>query len=334
MGESILVVDDEKPVLQMVSRLIESLGHTAVTAESAEQALEVAARTPVDLVITDLKMPGMDGLELAQRLLEEDPDRPVLLMTAYADLDSARQAVGIGIYEYFTKPFDVNDVVAGVKRALERRRLVLENRAYQKDLERKVEERTRELQQSLQELRARDELLRHLLSIQDPEETLGLAIKLALDLCGCDAGALYVPDASGEVKVRTAVGFLEVGVQVKREDLCGLELGVTVEAAQALQETVRNRTPVWVHNPGAVRQGAGIHSFGVVPVCRGEEVVAILEVDRKRKDALVGEADLEALQGFLPYVAMAVGDCKLQEDFPGWEGDVEDILKETEKWTE
>ena len=147
-GESILIVDDEQPVRHMLSRLLEGSGYTVIQAESAEHALEVLEGTHADVVITDLKMPGMDGLSLAQKLLKMDPDRPVLLMTAFGDLESARRAVGIGIYEYFTKPVDVNDVIAGVNRAAEHRRLVLENRAYQKDLERKVEERTRELEQA------------------------------------------------------------------------------------------------------------------------------------------------------------------------------------------
>ena len=152
MGESILIVDDEQPVRQMLRRMLEGGGYTVLEAESGEKALEVVNGVHTELVITDLKMPGMDGLELAQRLLEEDPDRPVLLMTAHADLDSARRAVGIGVYEYFVKPFDLNDVTAGIERALAHQRLVLENRAYQRELERKVKERTRELERAYAEL--------------------------------------------------------------------------------------------------------------------------------------------------------------------------------------
>ena len=148
MNESVLIVDDEAPVRHMLRSLLEGRGYTVVEAGSGDAGLEAGSLNPVALVITDLKMPGMDGLTLAKKLLEQDPDRPVLLMTAYADLDSARRAVGVGIYEYFTKPFDVNDVVAGVRRALEHRRLVLEIRAHQQDLEQKVKERTAELQQA------------------------------------------------------------------------------------------------------------------------------------------------------------------------------------------
>ena len=334
MGESILVVDDERPVRDMLGHFLEGQGHAVTHAESAQEALEAVERASPDLVITDLKMPGMDGLALAQKLLEQDSHRPVLLMTAYADLDSARRAVSVGVYEFFTKPFDLNDVAAGVRRALERRRPVLENQAYQKDLERKVEERTRELMHRLKELEARDGLLRHMLSIQAPEKTLGLAVKLALDLCACDAGALYVPVEGGKLALKAAVGFAGAGACVEGKDLPGLGLEDTPEAARIFPEILENRVPVWEKDAGSVRRGFGIHSFGVLPVTRGDQVIALLEVDRKRKDILVGEADLEALQGFLSYVALAVLDCKLQEELPEWEGDVEEMLRAAEEWGE
>ena len=334
MSVTILVVDDEQPVRRMVGRLVKSLGYAAEEADSGEAALALLGKTVVDLVITDLKMPGMDGLTLAQKLLEDNRDRPVLLMTAYADLESARRAVSIGVYEYFTKPFDVADVGAGINRALEHRRLVLENKAYQKDLERKVEERTRELRQKVQELEARDSLLRHMLSIQEPEETLGLAVKLALGLCGCDTGVLYTVDTAGGIQTGAAVGFEGGDESVSKARLEAMDLEGTDGVDQALKTCVDNQTPIWVHEPGDVRRGFGIHSFGVLPVHRGEEVVALLEVGRKRQDVLVGESDMDALQGFLPYVAMAVMDCRLQEELPEWEDQMEGVLDEAGKWEE
>ena len=334
MNESILIVDDERPVRFMVRRLMEAMGYTVFDAGSAEAALETLENTAVDLVITDLKMPGMDGLTLAKQLLQDDPDRPVLLMTAYADLDSARQAIGLGLYEYFTKPFDVNDVSAGVRRALERRRLALENRAYQEDLEQKVEERTRELMKKLQELEARDRLLQHLLSVQQPQETLGLAVQLALDLCACDAGALYVPDADEGIELWAAVGYLTPGAAAREQDLASLGLERASDMAPLLQGVLEEGMPTWTSDPGELRRGFGVHSVGVLPVRRGDEVIALLEVARRRKDALVSEADLGALMEFAPYVALSVVDCKLQASIPDLDDDVEHLLKQAEKWTQ
>ena len=126
MSQSILVVDDEPDHLAMVCRLMGDAGTSVEAAESAEKALDVVSRKPIDLVVTDLKMPGMDGLSLAEKLLEQDPNRPVILMTAHADLESARKAVAAGLYDYVTKPFSLSELVARVRSALRRIRLTSE----------------------------------------------------------------------------------------------------------------------------------------------------------------------------------------------------------------
>ena len=138
MNETLLIVDDEQQIRLMVRRLAETMNLNILEAESGEHAYEQVQQHDIDLIITDFKMPGIDGLELAHILLSQDPDRPVLLMTAYADLDSARKAIHIGIYEYFTKPFNITDVTAGLHRALEHRRMAREIQAYQRTLEQKM----------------------------------------------------------------------------------------------------------------------------------------------------------------------------------------------------
>lgn len=153
MDERLLIVDDDESVLRMVVRWARSCGYVVSTASSAGEALNVTVSGSVDLVVTDLRMPGSDGLELARQLLAQDPDRPVIMMTGYADLGSAREAISAGIYEYLVKPFDLADLSRAVQRALEYRELRLDNRNYQTDLERQVAERTRELGGLNEELR-------------------------------------------------------------------------------------------------------------------------------------------------------------------------------------
>lgn len=152
MSGTILVVDDEPSVRQMLARLLAQDGYKVEAVGCAREALACLNQTDVDLVITDLKMPGADGLTLAQQLLRQDPSRPVMIMTGYSDVESARKALQMGIYEYFTKPMDTSEVLTRVQRALERRQLVLDNLAYQRTLERQVSERTAELEQTQQKL--------------------------------------------------------------------------------------------------------------------------------------------------------------------------------------
>ena len=145
-----------------------------------------------------------------------------------------------------------------------------------------------------------------------------------MDLAGCDTGAFYRLEAVGELKLQAAVGVPE------HLDRLGLEK----EAEVSFQETAGRQTPVCVHDAGPVRCRYGIHSFGLVPVETRGEAIGILEVGRKRRDVLVGEAEMEALKGFLPYLALAVTDCRLQEELPTWQGNAEEILKAAERWAQ
>lgn len=330
MNKSILVVDDEQSVLSMLRDLLVYKGYAVVEAESGEQALEVVSHTLVDLIVTDLKMPGITGLELARQLLAQDPDRPVLLMTAYGQLESAQKAIQIGVYEYFTKPLDLHDMMAGIERALKHRQLVLEVQDYQKNLEHEVEARTLQLRKQIQELKARDLLLKHLLSVENRAETLNVAVELALSLCDCDVGLLYIPDLNGAMQLRTTVGFSNVSELLRQEDLGSI--AEVDETRRALKSVVRDLTHTLVQEPGDVRLRLGIHSYGMLPVCRDGDVIAVIEVGRMRQDALVSAEDLDELEEFASYIAMAVIDCQIQETLPSWREDVNEVLKTAEQW--
>ena len=331
MNDRVLIVDDEDPVRRMVARLVQSLKLEPIEAGSGVEALARLEEVEVDLVITDLKMPEMDGLTLAKRLIEQDPDRPVMMMTAYADLASARKAIGIGIYDYFTKPFDIADVSAGIRRALEKRRLVLENQAYQTDLEARIVARTTALRVKIREMEARDSLLRQMLAGNDPASTLDLVVQLALQLCGGDAGVLHVVGANGETVVRSAVGLHADRTPTEQEALGDLGLVSDPEIRRALEAARTTGKPVFPASSGAVRSGYGLRSLGVFPVLKGDTQVACLEIGR-REDIPVGQAEAVVIGSFLAYVALAVSDFRLQEDLPAWSGDVEEALKVTEDW--
>ncbi len=332
----ILIVDDKLPNLRLLSNMLTEQEYKVRAVSSGAMALMVVDSAPPDLILLDINMPEMDGYEVCRRLKAEPRSRgiPVIFISALDEPLDKVKAFGVGGVDYITKPFQIEEVLARIETHLALRKLQKELQEANENLERRVEERTRELQQRLRELEARDELLRHLLSLQEPEETLSLAVQLALDLCSCDAGALYVPDEGGGVKLWAAVGFLEAGVPLPEKELHEIGLAKTPEVTQAIQETLKVKAPVWIREPDAVRQGVGVHSLGFLPVYREEEILAILEVDRKQKDVLVGETDVEALEGFLSYVAMAVTECKLQEEIPGWQEGVEQMLKATERWEE
>jgi DNA-binding NtrC family response regulator len=123
----ILVVDDEAIVRDSLDGWFRQDGHQVRTAESAREALRLAAQQHFDLALLDIKMPGMDGLELQGRLAAADPDLTLILMTAYASVESAVQAMKAGAYDYIVKPFDPDELSLLVRRAAEHRSLRAEN---------------------------------------------------------------------------------------------------------------------------------------------------------------------------------------------------------------
>lgn len=133
-----LVVDDEPQLRRVLARVVESEGMLCREAANGQEALASMVELPAQLVLTDVHMPEMDGIELLNRLRGAYPDTAVMLVTAVADVRVAVECLSEGAMDYITKPFHVEEVRARIRQVLEKRRLVLENREYQERLEQKV----------------------------------------------------------------------------------------------------------------------------------------------------------------------------------------------------
>jgi putative nucleotidyltransferase with HDIG domain len=165
----ILVVDDEEAIREVVSTLLEAQGYVCVTASNGLLAREYLEKNSADLVLSDMVMPEMDGLSLLEWQRKHDADVPVIMVTAMHDLSTALEAIRRGAYDYILKPFEKDQLYLGVRRALEHRRLLLENQHYQRNLEQLVEERTAQLKGALEQLEQ---------SYDDTLEALGGALDL------------------------------------------------------------------------------------------------------------------------------------------------------------
>jgi DNA-binding NtrC family response regulator len=124
---TILVVDDKEMLRDSVGATLTRAGMNVRTADGAEQALESIAQQRPDCVVTDLKMPGMTGIELLAKVRQIDEDMPVILMTAFATVETAVKAMKLGAFDYLTKPFEGDQLLISVKRATEHARLLREN---------------------------------------------------------------------------------------------------------------------------------------------------------------------------------------------------------------
>ena len=134
---SVLVVDDETGILETLRILLKNEGFTPHVALGGKQGLEQIEALSPDIVLTDVRMPNVSGLQILSAARAKDPDLPVILMTAQADLRSAIQAVNEGAYYYIQKPFVNDDIVAILRRAAEHRQLRVENRSLRQEIRRR-----------------------------------------------------------------------------------------------------------------------------------------------------------------------------------------------------
>src|SRR5690348_13114561 len=150
-----LVVDDEPRLRRVLVRLLEGEGFVCREAGSGTEAMERMHENPAPLVISDLRMPQMDGVSLLREILSRWPDTAVIVVTAVAEVESAVACLQLGALDYVAKPFHLDEVRARVMQALDKRRLILENRSYQQHLEDRVHVQARRIEElSLERLQA------------------------------------------------------------------------------------------------------------------------------------------------------------------------------------
>ena len=204
--ENILVVDDEEAIREVVSTMLESKGYHCTTVSNGRAAQDQVKRTTPDLVLSDMIMPEMDGIKLLDWLRQYDPEVPVIMVTAIHDISTALEAIRRGAYDYILKPFEKDQLFLGVGRALQHRRLIMENRTYQRNLEQLVEERTAQLTGAIAQLeQSYDDTLEALGSALDLKdaETEGHCQRVTA-FCISIAKAMPVPNAYLPVLARAA----------------------------------------------------------------------------------------------------------------------------------
>ncbi|MBE0480201.1 MAG: sigma-54-dependent Fis family transcriptional regulator [Dehalococcoidia bacterium] len=143
----ILVVDDEQSIREIITRKLRSEGYSCVAATDGKDALWKAFMRDFDVVLMDVKMPGLSGMQVLPKMVTDHPDTCVVMITAVCDVDTAVEAMKAGAYDYLTKPFNLDELVLKVDKALEKRKLVREHREYQLRLEQKLKEKTNQVGQ-------------------------------------------------------------------------------------------------------------------------------------------------------------------------------------------
>jgi len=198
--QKVLIVDDESVIRRILRQRLSADGYYCKEAGNAGEALEKLREDPIDLVILDIKMPGRSGIELLADIKSSYPDAAVIMATAITDTGTAIQCMRKGAYDYLVKPFNLDEVSLSSERALEKRRLELENKAYQQHLEEMVVERTAALKQAIGQIKlaSLDTIHRLVQAAEYKDEDTGAHIKRMSQYSAAIARQLGLGDSEVE----------------------------------------------------------------------------------------------------------------------------------------
>ena len=190
-GELILVIDDSREIVKHLTEyLLPTLGHKAIAAYDGRQGLELIRQEKPDLVMLDLNLPEMTGLDVLQALTQEGIETPVILMTGYGSEKSAIEAFRLGIKDYLVKPFTIDEVSDTIERALLETRL----RYDKQQLLEKLGRAESEMRRQIREMRSLFALGKSLTSLLSIEKVLDHALQGAMDLAGAERSTIWLPD--------------------------------------------------------------------------------------------------------------------------------------------
>lgn len=150
---SLLVIDDDRDMLRVIEKVLAEIpGLNLVSTTDPQEALQLIRQWSFNVVLTDIVMPGMSGLELLEQIVLHDSDIQVILMTGYEDAYNLRRAIQLGAFDFLRKPFATAELVLAVQQALNKNRLIIQNKNYRDNLEQMIEHRTLELIQAKNQL--------------------------------------------------------------------------------------------------------------------------------------------------------------------------------------
>jgi DNA-binding response OmpR family regulator len=288
-ASSILVIDDESIVQESCKRILVPEGYTVESAYTAQEGLGRLADACFDLVITDLKMPGISGMEALKKIKHDDPDIGIIMITGYSTAETAVEAMKLGAFDYLPKPFTPDELMAAVSHALEKKRLLLET----KHLEKAYRDATAAISSSL-----------------NLNEVLTLITRSVVSLLKFKACSVHLLDEENKtLKIRACSGLSDTYLEQASH---GID--------DALQEAFAGRT---VYIPDARNDGRISHQVEV----RSEGIISMLTIPLKVKHGVIGalraytgdahyfdEKESDLLQKLAAQAGIAVTNARLYQE--------------------
>ncbi len=209
--ETILFVDDEESILDIANEYFQQKGYRVVTAGNGLEAVDVLACEKIDCCFTDINMPKMDGLELAEHIRKMDNTIPVIVMTGYPSLDTTIQTLKNGVVDFLIKPVNLSQMELCVRRVLRERQLFIENLLLAKEVEGKerLEKLSIELMNKVEELDTLNKIMSEFTTIDTSADVFTRVVDMAVEVTHADESKFYIINESMKKPFEIAASFSE-----------------------------------------------------------------------------------------------------------------------------
>jgi putative nucleotidyltransferase with HDIG domain len=313
--ERILVVDDDSIISEVLSQSLGDEGYSVTVVSRGDEVSQELEKQAYDLVMLDLMLPGIHGMQVFQQIRTRFPETDVIIMTGYASLESAMEAVRLGAQEYLTKPFqDIEIITRIIRKIFEKRRIIQEN----KRLTKRLKKKTVELEKAVQSLSSMNTMAKALHSILDIEEILHFLVDLIASHTGATRVSLMLSDQqSGAMKIGAAVGIdgeIVRHLRVPRGD--GIVGRVAQTGEPLLVEDIASDPRFDKHTDRGYDGDSFISAPVVlgVPILYKQKTLGVINLNNKGDGGVFTKNDLDFVSLLVSQAAIAIENARLFEE--------------------
>ena len=319
--ETILFVDDEESILSVSSEYFRRKGYQAHTARTGPEALKILADETIDCCFTDINMPDMNGLELAERIRTHDNTMPVIVMTGYPSLENAIQTIKNGVVDFLIKPVNLKQMELCVQRVMQQRKMFAENVLLKKEVEGKqrLQKVNQELLVKIKELNILNKIMIKFAAISSSTDVFKRAVDIALDISHADYTDFYVINETIEEPVKVSSSSADTPASnwkaIYEESHTLTTADPKPLSAALIMEVVSDQIPLLISEHTA---GNGlpdeINSAMIVPLKIRDKVFGVITAIVGQGQKRFAEKDLYYLSFLAQSAAQAIENLALYEN--------------------
>jgi putative nucleotidyltransferase with HDIG domain len=323
--ETILFVDDERSIIDIAKTYFNARGYNVLTADNGKQAIELLSKGRVDCCFTDINMPEMDGLELAEYIRRQDSSIPVIIMTGYPSLDNTIHTLKNGVVDFLVKPVSLHQMELAVQRVLRERRLFIKNLMLSKELEgkAKLEQLNAELLYKVEEMNIINRIISDFAALRESNDVFKQLVNLTVEMVSADASCFYIlNDASPHPLPIAVAGTQWIGdasaprnAQALGESDNSLS-STDIVVHELVREVAGDERPLIISgiNGGSSRLPDGVLSFMLVPLKIRAKTLGVLMAAIYQGQRRFTEKDLYYLDFMAKKASTSIENLALYEN--------------------